>query len=69
MHTTTIKDDEGRQWVINHHGDWSGLATVDRFDENNKSVEHYELPGCLFRDACRVDVARTMISALEQKFL
>lgn len=69
MHTTTVKDDQNHEWVINHNSDWSGPAHVTRYDEKGHSVERYILPGCLFREACREDVARGMISALEQKFL
>ncbi len=68
MHSTQLKDDEGREWVINHNGDWSGEAHVKRID-NDKVVEELRLPAVLFRDACRSAVAHEMISEIEQRFL
>ncbi len=67
MHTTQLKDEQGRKWVINHNGDWSGDAYIKRVD-GETIVEEYHVPGIIIRDACRGAVAGEIIGLIEQKF-
>jgi len=63
-HTTRVTDDDGREWVINHNGDWSGEVSITRF-EGEQSVEKHTLPGAIIRKACAGAVVRDMIAILE----
>jgi hypothetical protein len=65
MHTTIVKDDDDREWVINHNGDWSGEVFVSR-SEDGKIVEDYKLPGAIIRKACAGAVVSDLISIIEQ---
>ncbi|HTQ47483.1 MAG TPA: hypothetical protein VMI75_32225 [Polyangiaceae bacterium] len=64
-HTTRVKDDDGREWIITHNGDWSGPAIITRY-EGDRAVDCVRLPGRIIREACSQAVARDAISILEQ---
>ena len=40
MHTSTITDDDGREWTLHHNGDYSGLVHVILEPE-----DYFEGPG------------------------
>ena len=71
-HSTFVKDDQGREWVFIHNGDWSGEVTIRRIEKHGESerdekvVEDYTLPGAIIRKACASAVVRDAIAILEQ---
>ncbi len=69
MHTTMIMDDDGREWVINHNGDWSGDVIVKRIEDDKDGqhvAEEFTLPGAIIRRACALSVVTDTIAMLEQ---
>lgn len=66
MHTARLTDDDGRDWVVLHNGDWSGEAHVRRLDNNDKTVEEYTIPGRVIAQACGAAVVSAAIAMLEQ---
>lgn len=67
MRTLKLKDDEGREWIVLHNGDWSGAATIRRY-VNDRLVEHHIIPGRIIQKACANAVASEIISMIEGKF-
>lgn len=76
MHTTIVKDEEGREWVLIHNGDWSGDVKIRRRSpQDTIEVIHpvqgvgaieVVLPGSIIRQACAQAVVGDTIAMLEQ---
>lgn len=65
MHTLRFKDDDGREWMIHHNGDWSGDVIICRREGATGAIE-YTLPGAIIRQACAQAVVSAAISFFEQ---
>jgi hypothetical protein len=65
MHTSRFKDDDGREWVVIHNGDWSGDVILRRLEGATGAIE-YTLPGTIIRQACAETVVDAAISFFEQ---
>jgi hypothetical protein len=63
-HSTFIKDEQKREWVLIHNGDWSGDVLVRRIGDG-RVLEEYELPGILFRQAARSTITGALIGLIE----
>jgi hypothetical protein len=74
-HSTFLTDDDGREWVLIHNGDWSGDVEMRRIErgetasggpEKDRIVETHTVPGALIRQACAASVVSGVIGMLEQ---
>jgi hypothetical protein len=59
-------DDDGREWVVFHNGDWSGDVQIHRRDETGENVEVHRIPGAIIRKACAAAVLSDLTSIIEQ---
>jgi hypothetical protein len=73
MHTDRVIDEDGREWVVIHNGDWSGDAILRRFAENGsgriedeKMLEEHVIPGIVLRKIAALGVVGDVIAMLEQ---
>ncbi len=63
-HSTFVKDDDGREWVFIHNGDWSGDVII-RPVGDDKAAD-VVLPGAIIRKACAGAVAGDLTALIEQ---
>jgi hypothetical protein len=65
-HSTFVKDDDGRDWVLIHNGDWSGDVVIRLV---GYEIEEHVLPGAVIRKACTRAVVADLISLIEANLL
>jgi hypothetical protein len=64
-HGTRMLDDDGREWLVFHNGDWSGDVTIHR-REAGKDVYVCRIPAAIIRKACAAAVLSDLTAIIEQ---
>lgn len=61
-HTTHVKDETGREWVITHNSDWSGDAYIKPRGDNCAGLP---VPGFIIKNACRAVLAEELTTLVQ----
>lgn len=64
-HSLGMEDDQGREWVAIHNGDWSGDVTLRRLSED-ENKEEYTIPGEIVRQMSRAYCSSEVIALIER---
>ena len=62
-HSTHVKDESGKVWVIFHNSDWSGDCHVRL--SGNPIDEEITVPGFIIKNACRAVLAEELTTLVQ----
>lgn len=65
MHTTRVETEEVGEVIVQHNGDWSGMAIVTWQDSDDGPRHEARVPGYVLVACAREKAVRDAIRALE----